>query len=289
LLFDRSGTPPPPPPPPPLGTPTFTVPENTLSLQYDESQSGALRADIAVDVKAVGGDVLIPSYDSGNFGVVLTNTTGRNGGGSLATSTISAPSSLASVDCSQYYGPGAPLCWRIPKAVEARFQIMRAFKPRQMFPGVYEASLASFYDQPSQTSYTIDNGGIPPNVSNQQTIIGEISPYIISVTTPVDELNTPVIVTGERFAYTGNRISIKNRDGVLADFTASSTDTQMISFIPVAVGLTVPGEYNLTVTTSNGLSNNIWLEVQSTGASIGIWRQIANIFSGIRAVFTGWR
>ncbi|MBI2100136.1 MAG: hypothetical protein HYT48_02230, partial [Candidatus Vogelbacteria bacterium] len=33
LLFDRSGTPPPPPPPPPLGTPTFTVPENTLSLQ----------------------------------------------------------------------------------------------------------------------------------------------------------------------------------------------------------------------------------------------------------------
>ena len=224
------------------------VTKPTLVLTYDSAkQESKLIATVTVKVTAGSTDIpkgsggylnfvsLALGQDTSNPTVVLNNE--------INTYTLITPLS-------------SPV---IPAGTSANFKIVRTLNPQQMFAGSYVAWVRAWLNN------TATNVG---TVSNKVVVVGEKSPYISNVTTPVD-VGGQVTITGVRFG---------GGDNLLIDGVSVSTlkitspgiitaNTKSVVFRASAYNLTTGRHYVQISDAKTGMSNSVGFEITGTAGS----------------------
>ena len=243
----------------PSQQPTVTITSSpSLALTYNSAQKeSALTATFNVSI-AAGNQTLEVYKNDASFNFVNQNTTYSNGisyiPSLVTTSTISSGTD----------SNGNPV-WIIPAGQAANFKATAVANPAAMFAGTYSVQLSNLWMVGPTGTFAILNNIVPSLYStNSVTIVGELSPYISSVTSPARQ-GQSVTVTGQRL--NGGMIFI---DGlVLSNVIVSGpVDGTSLTFtLPVSI---TTGAHSLTVNNSaTGLSNSVLLNVSGvvlTGA-----------------------
>ncbi len=232
----------------------------TLRLSYDSRRrESLLTANFRVSVGATTSEALLPHYP---FGISLVN--GTNGtqvsstnSGQYNISAVGTTPETRTIDGTKYYV--------IPKGTMTNFNVTSTAKPSELFAGSYYAKLIGAWAPNLQRQIEISNQ--TRNVSNKVTIVGETSPYITSVTTPVS--------VGEKMTINGQRLrgaSVFIDNAILSGTPVNSpADGNSLSFI-------LP---NLTVG-----YHSIHLANSTTGQSRGVNFYVSGVIPTLRLVVT---
>lgn len=138
--------------------------------------------------------------------------------------------------------------------------ITTKYNPKIMFAGNYYSVLEGVYlGKGSQRKYINIS---PTSLTNKITIIGELSPYINSISAPKEGIasDATVIISGVRFPNKGNVVNLANiltgqKTTVFAMGSGDGTKLQFKSAV-------TPGQYIVSVThPKTGDSNNLYLVV----------------------------
>ena len=224
----------------------------TLTLTYDTSRKeSSLKAVFYFSVNAGAKTAYILDWGQ----VIYTNQTsvGKNFGviGKVA------PASSASTTVDIY---GQKL-YIIPAGQSVRFVLNSSASPLVMFAGSYAASLTSLYTNTPGMNAGSDVP-VPKNQSNSRTIIGEISPYITSVSPTNISVGQTMVMMGQRLG--GTMLLI---DGVPTTTTLTPLNTTVgngtgLSFIMPSLP---SGYHNLQLNSkTTGLSNVMGFQVGSS-------------------------
>ncbi len=236
-----------------------TVTSATLSLQYAESQKGAMLAKFTGTVVPRVDDVVV--FKDRFFGVSVRNSGGEDALWNNSALTLNPEPKL--VSC----GSGLPAeCYRLEKAESYSFTLYQSFNPRQSFDGVYTALIDDIWYYTNNAGQVAAVTVLPKVVSNPLVIVGEISPYI----TAVNQLNTSdFVIEGSRLA--GGQIDIDNisAGGIVNDRTNAAGTRRTFSLGKVLA----TGRHQLQIkggTTGN--SNIVYFDVfgGSTGSMIKV-------------------
>lgn len=140
-----------------------------------------------------------------------------------------------------------------------QMSVILGANPAALFAGTYYASLINLYMYSGSPSDSNAFTSIPvlANQTNSKTIIGELSPYITSVTNPISVGQT-MTIKGQRLTGT---ILVDN----LAVTSVSSTDMSSRSFtLPVSTGV---GQHYLSISNPiTGSSNQVAFQVNGTAS-----------------------
>jgi hypothetical protein len=221
----------------------------TLQLTYDSSKREALlTATFKVTVDGGKNGVYMYPYANISFRDQKDNYAYANSVRSLPIVPLSKVSIVTD-------GYGQQIFY-VAKNKKADFSAMATVDPKSLFAGTYYASLESLTGSAgiSTTWYGIQ---VDPNRTNTKTIVGEISPYITSISPNPATVGQESTITGQRL--TGGQIYL---DGApVASAVASTPDSTTLKFI--VSSSTPAGWHWVTVSTSNGMSNYVGFEVQS--------------------------
>ena len=146
----------------------------------------------------------------------------------------------------------------IPAGTAATFAASRTVSPQQMFAGSYYAVFKTIPILNPAAPGGNDQLTVPEQATNKVTIVGEKSPYITSVTNPVNTGNI-ITINGVRFA--GPYLYLDGQQILLKGLGSSLGETQ-ISF-PVPSGWAA-GSHYLQASNAYGLSNKFWFQVGGT-------------------------
>ncbi|MEO8637578.1 MAG: CotH kinase family protein [Candidatus Taylorbacteria bacterium] len=231
---------------------------STISLLYDPSDGGeaGLTTRFKVSISAGSRDQLISKRDA--FSSYAVSVDGQNYMGGVETY-----SSVGTTDQGDFY--------LIPAGTTAEFTVTVVFEPKKMFAGAYRGILTQVTLGGFQNSRVI--GVLPPNTTNALIIVGEVSPYLTSVSPERSApSNATVTIAGVRFAPAGNILTLTNQSsGVSVVQTLPSTDGgKTIQFVP-----NVPvGNYSIQVThPTTGKSNRLYLTITPGVFSLTITNQ----------------
>jgi subtilisin family serine protease len=145
----------------------------------------------------------------------------------------------------------------IPAGTSATFIVQSAFNPKSMFAGAYYGILdiVRLGEYPGSVYLKIP----APNTTNTVVIVGEVSPYINSISPNPVPANRTATIYGVRLA--GPSSDILTMSGSSNKYTqrvGSSNDGKTIQFTPNVP----PGDYYIQVThPTTGMSNGIVLSV----------------------------
>lgn len=239
----------------PIATITGTP---TLKLTYDSKRKESL---LTANFKGYftaasnSSDYYVPTVPFYGQMVTGPNITARVNSGKTETTVVDktgATPKKTKIEGTEYY--------IIPKGTTAWFDSTSTVKPSELFAGSYYAKLFGTWMPNLQETIEISNQAM--NASNQVTIIGETSPYIKAVTSPV--------MIGKKMTIDGLRLD-KSKvyiDGnVLSNVTiASPTGGNSLYFnLP---NLSVGYHSLYLVNSSTGKSNNVSFEVRSSAVSV---------------------
>ncbi len=146
----------------------------------------------------------------------------------------------------------------IPANKNAMFRVVASAKPSRMFAGTYYASIAGLHGIFNQNSNLSFDFSVNPNKTNTKLIIGELSPYITSVTTPV-RVGTQIFISGQRLSNNGinNQIFIDNN--LLSNTTVSGNGTSLQFILPSLSN----GQHFIHLNDpKTGDSNRVYFEVE---------------------------
>jgi hypothetical protein len=252
----------------PTGGASLTVqPNPSLGMKYDPSNSEAsLVANFQVSVTNNSTEAVY--LYKRQTPVQLTNTTDSNSNHSPYGRILA--SDLLTSAVGSYVVDGGDV-WGIPAGQTASFVMQTSFDPKSMFAGTYKAGLDRLIKRVDWTKTPNEPNYISGQIvyTNLVTIVGEKSPYIDSITSPVD-VNGTVTIKGSRFATVGNIVSIMNSNGgILPSFKLDSPYTTSLTFVPSQKGIPASNlNYLLDVLNpSTGLSNRVGLSVTGTSTS----------------------
>jgi hypothetical protein len=163
----------------------------TLTLAYNSSQKeSALTATVSFSVN--GGTQGVNIY-SNSAAVNFLDQNG-NASGQIVSASLQPTSPV--VTATDMYGEKY---YTVPPGQSVSFQDITTANPQQMFAGTYHASLVSVLANPGTNLSNEYVLSAPSNQSGTITIIGELSPYITSVTNPIS--------AGQVFTINGQRLS----------------------------------------------------------------------------------
>lgn len=229
-----------------VGQPKLELTYASDSKHGDTKRESALKSTFNISVKGGKNGVYVPKYQ-----YIEYNTVGGKGGGYYVTTKIATvvPTSKLATSTSDKAGE----LYFIPKNTTKLFKVSSTIDPRTLFAGTYVVKMSSFYvlDSGMRDMYKIAVSG--KTTTNSKTIVGEVSPYITSINTPVN-VGDKLVVSGVRFNDVKNSVQVYVDNSLLADtsFSVSSDGTQL-TFI---VGGNIPaGQHNLYIENSNGRSN----------------------------------
>lgn len=217
----------------------------TLKLSYDSSKKESLlTAKYTVSIYATSSDIKIPANPF--FGSVVNTSNTSYTVSSGYTNTVAVSGVERSGD------------YIVRKGSTGNFEVTFTVKPSELFAGQYFARLNGYFLPDYQKSLEI----VPAqNSTNKVTVIGETSPYINSLSSPVP-VGEKMLVKGLRM--TNSKVYID--DSSLAKVTIAVTaDGRALSFV-------VPGSLSVgphTIYLANGTtgkSNKVSFEV--TGSTI---------------------
>ena len=225
-----------------------TVTEPKLALTLSGANEESLTATFKVRVFAGSSALTIPT-ERGINNIPLKDSTGKYHSFNSYPQ-VKYLSTEATLGNSTEYGP----VYVIPAGTSATFTVTATYNPKQMFAGTYTASVSSVFIANRQTSLTADF-----NETNKVTVVGEVSPYITSVTSPVD-VNGTVTIRGVRFHPTNNTVRV----GTIEFSRPSSDNGTAITFKPNDYALKAQSGYAVSVTNpQTGGSNSGSLEITS--------------------------
>ncbi len=232
--------------------PTITVnPNPSLKLQYDSTgKESSLVATYGLTITAGATDAII---NKNGFIINGLDTSGHGVG--FSSSLTSASTDI--IDNQTYYT--IPAGKKVVATVVGQVQDLQ-----HIFGGVYTAQLVSMivdndYNHPFE---------LTAPKTNPVTIIGEVSPYITAVSTPV-AANGTLSVTGVRLGTTNTVTLFSKINSTVKTLTGASTNGTTIN---IPLNSTVPlGIYNLQVThPTTGTSNGMAVEIiKATGTTTG--------------------
>ena len=180
---------------------------------------------------------------------------------------VKTHTNIYSYGASQYPQPSGTIDdgqgnYIISASSSATFTVTTTFNPQNMFAGSYYGILDSVHigDWSSGQSISVPS----PNTTNSIIVIGELSPYIDSITPDPTASNGVISINGSRFAIAPkiNTIYVYSKNSPAnAIFSAQSTDGLNLKLL---TNLT-PGDYYIQVLNQDtGLSNNMWLTLTSS-------------------------
>jgi hypothetical protein len=229
---------------------------STLNLSYDvNGQEAVLASNFTVQFTAGNHPERIAQANA--FSTYLTSTDGGNVYG-----------------YSQYDRPMGTsydgTFYTVPPFATVKFNVRATYYPRLMFAGTYHGVMDHVLVSDVSGNNLL---AIPtPNITNGITIVGELSPYIDTIT-PNPVMLNPAIpskqtlsISGSRFALNGNIIRFqKMNTPVTTNISASSMNMGKL----ITITLPVPvGTYNVYVTNPlTGDSNNVMFQVQTLGTA----------------------
>jgi hypothetical protein len=221
-----------------------------LALSYDSSRKESLltanfRISIIADERS---DIFIPINP---FGVSMVDTATKNSftvsSGRTVTTMVSGVLEKTTIDGAAHYV--------IPAGDTAHFNVTSTAKPGELFAGTYAARIFGYW-MPQYGQVLKVNPA--ENATNKVTVIGEVSPYITSVTNPIK--------VGEFMVIKGLRLS--TNDNVYIDdsavmIKASRGDGQTnINFKLPELSV---GYHKLQISNKNGMSNIVGFDVVGGG------------------------
>lgn len=229
-------------------TDTAIVDSKNLQIVYDKDNKEAeLRANFIVNVFAGSADMKLHKDCSAApcFAISLSDSLGTDS--NVSGSGITVNSVTNATDDGTY--------WTIRAGQKASFGFLKSWNTKSLFAGTYYGKLW-WVGPPSYSSENISN-------TDTATIIGEVSPYISTITPSDPTTNQTITITGVRFDPTINTVSVG--DGVFVAPAASNGTT--ISFIPSVAGIT-EGSYPVQVTRLiTGASNKVYVNIVATATT----------------------
>ncbi|MFZ2832180.1 MAG: peptidoglycan-binding protein, partial [Minisyncoccia bacterium] len=210
----------------------------TLGLQYDSSgKESSMVANYTVKITAGIQALSFPSYvvSCGGSTPVLFNFTNSVGQYASYASCANGPET-------------------IPAGTSATYTIKLTANPNQIFSGAYTVTL-----QPIVTSLggTIPQAVLVGNIkTNTLTIVGERAPYI---TYAIVGNSGTVDLLAYRLNFSGNNVSFGAKS--LSISATPSGSLWIMNFKPSQFGITTPGVYPLQISTSEGASNIMTINV----------------------------
>lgn len=234
-----------------IGTPTLT-------LQYDSAQKeSALVANYGVSITApTGSSFKLYKYgafdnDTDAFMVALSNPKNANG----AQTNGSYYKVSGNADDNGNY-------WMIPVGQTAAFNLTANLSnPRTLFAGSYNATL-SLYKPAGGAGIAVSG----KSTTNSVTIIGETSPYIIGAYDNRGLMADTYMIEGDRFDSVLNKVTI---NGVTKTLASNGNKQGGIIYFKLSdFGITTSGAYSLQVSTSEGASNFVNVNVTMSGDTI---------------------
>lgn len=235
-----------------VGSASVTVNgQPTLALTYDGAQKEAsLTATFNVTVN--GGTSGVNIYRQGG-GAQFVNQIGSSINANSITAGTLTPRTFPAVNTgTDGYGQ---TYYIIPANQAVEFQDVVTVNPKQLFAGTYYASLKTIWANQGTDLQKSFNMDVSINQTNNKTIIGEVSPYIMSVK----------VVSGGLIVISGQRLNNANIyiDGTLRDpvRVVRATDGTEISF---RSPFTTDGQHNLYLNDpKTGQSNTFGFQVGS--------------------------
>ncbi len=230
----------------------------TLALTYNSAQQeSALTATFNVSVN--GGSQGVNILD-GAPAISFIDQNGNTAEVNLSNVTL-VPTAGSNVSTEEdSYGQPMAI---VPAGQTVNFTASATANPQQIFAGTYHAMLYAVAANPTTNINNEFELQAPPNQTNTKTIVGEIAPYITSVSP------NPATV-GQSMTITGQRLS--GQDGLVVIYI----DGQVI---PAGSLTTNINGTSLTFTVpslSSGTSHTLQLKNQNTGASNMVAFQVTN-------------
>ena len=229
----------------------------TLALTYNSAQKeSALTATFNAVVTA-GNSSLYLSTASGQAAVTFMDQANHRG------SATSVQIGVAAGEKSDAYGRNYTI---LSPGQSVQMTITATANPVTMFAGSYHATLEdlfSYNGSPSDSPVSFNPIVVSTNQTGNVTIVGELSPYITSVTSPV--------TTGQTMTITGQRLTMQAMidNAPVAVITNINSDRTSLSFIvPTSI---LPGQHYITDSNSSGLSNQVGFTV--TGDNVPVTGQ----------------
>jgi hypothetical protein len=227
----------------------------TLQLSYDSAQKESqLTANFNLNISATAGGKDLDVYQRANP-IMFTNQT-DNSKNNYGTVTISPITKLD--NATDQFGQ---LYYIIPAGTTASFNATSQVNPKIMFAGSYITSFNSVIALYGD-AYNAFSISAPSNQTNSKTIIGELSPYITSVTNPIS--------VGQKMSVGGVRLlNAMGRGNLYIDGSAQmnvavdgSKDGTLLFFVLPSL---TSGQHSLVVNDINtGMSNMAFFQVSGS-------------------------
>ena len=250
-------------PPVVVVTPTQTPPvakvtgTPTLVLTYDSSKKESQLTVTFSATVATGNQIAYIYQNSASVPFTNQTDTSKNFYGSGILTPVSKLSSITD----QW---GRTL-YVLPANQTTKFTVTSSSNPKIMFAGSYTASLqyinGSYSTDVNSTGFGIL---VPANKTNSKTIVGELSPYITSV--------TQTLSVGDVMTITGSRI-IENRtmNLIYIDGNAIPKENYIGSNVSTYISFTLPnltvGSHYVQVSNASGMSNMVYFTVSGPVSS----------------------
>jgi hypothetical protein len=239
---------------PPVQVSDATVTVNgspTLVLTYDPShQESALTATFNLTVTAGHSDLSLYT------GMANVNLLDQKGNQAPANVNVG----VAAGSKSDAYGRDYT---QVVAGNTVRMTVTLTANPKQLFAGSYHGFLSNLYyiSSPDQ-SVSPANLQVPSNHTNEVYIIGEVSPYINSITPNIVSPGQKISVNGVRFndstAFSMPAVYI---DGNQIKGVDGSKDGTLVFFV---VPPLTDGYHSVQLKNANGASNQVSFQVQSS-------------------------
>ncbi len=236
---------------------TAEVTAGKLGLSYDANQrESSLSALFEIKVKAVDKDIV---FNSSPFQFIVTDSNGYQ-------------MNFDSYEVKGINSQNPVFPYTLKAGKEARFIVNSFTTPRLMFAGNYSMSLVGIYGQTAVTSGNVPQMvaiQVPENKTNSVVIIGEVSPYINSISPNPASAGKILTLTGARL--NGVNLFI---DNINLGMFVGLNDSSLSFYVPAS---TTDGYHILQVKSdSAGASNIIWFKLEG-GTSVVNIPYISNV------------
>lgn len=225
----------------------------TLVLSYDSAKKEALlTGKFEFTVSAGTKDIYV--HRQGAAVGIIDNSGGYVAVNSMSSAPLDPRGSLTTI--TDEYGQ---VFYVIDAGTTEQFTLVSTVNPKHLFAGSYQVSLASLVVNDTKLITNQTSMEAPSNKSNKVTVIGEVSPYISSITTPVSR-DQKLVIEGVRLASSQLFIdgAVLANTMVVGDIAGTSLITEIPNYI-------TDGRHVLYVKNdATGASNNVAFEVKSS-------------------------
>lgn len=224
-----------------------SVTSSKLVLSYDRKRSESA-LDATAEIVVNGGAKGVNVYREGTTPVFSDAKNPTSHAGSQSVSPLTPTSKLKTLR-----DESGMLMYVVPANKKVIFKAASQANPQKMFAGTYYASVEYIYLNKGTARDTVVALTLPANKTNKVTVVGEKSPYITSVSSPV-EVGGKFAIYGQRLWLGDSKVFVDGKQIDSSVLVDGSKDGSVLFFV-IPSSFTV-GQHNVYVSSTRyGRSN----------------------------------